>query len=254
MESSKPTSIWQGTTPQLAFIFGVIAGIAVTVLVIMVIGTPIKRTTTSASGTPTVTNTNTTADSGSQTYGDVKAVSDSDYIRGATNPKVTLVEYSDYECPYCKSFQPTLQRIMQDYSNDVAWVYRQFPLSFHANAQKESEAGLCVGKLGGNDAFWKFSDTIFERTTSNGYGFSLDNLGPLAKEVGVDQAKFQSCLDGGDMTSQVAADTADGTGAGASGTPTTFIVDQNGKTLSVIPGALPYDQVKAQLDQALASI
>lgn len=254
MESSKQ-SLFQGASPQLTFIFGIIGGIALTSLVVLAVtyfdlGSGSKKTsnnTTTTNTTPTPTDTTTT-------YGDVKAVSDEDYVRGSENPKVTLIEYSDYECPFCKSFHPTMERIMDEYGDDVAWVYRHFPLSFHANAPKQAEAALCVGKLGGADKYWTFTDTLFERTTSNGYGFALTDLGPLAKEIGVDQEDFQSCLDGGEMAARVAAETADGTGAGASGTPTTFVVGEDGKTLATFPGALPYEQVKTQLDAVLAAL
>lgn len=173
-----------------------------------------------------------------------------DRIRGNKNAKVALIEYSDMECPFCKRFHPTMQQVMAEYKDQVKWVYRDYPLNFHQNAQKEAEAGWCIFELGGNDAFWKFVDTLFERTTSNGTGFALDKLGPLAKEVGVDQAKFQSCLDTGKYTKKVQEQMATGTAEGVQGTPGTIILTENGDT-QLINGALPYDQVKPMIDTAL---
>jgi len=177
-------------------------------------------------------------------------VTDKDYYRGNKNAKVVLVEYSDLECPFCKSFHPTMQQVIEEYGDKVKWVYRHFPLSFHVNAQKEAEAAECAGKLGGNDAFWKYIDAIFERTTSNGTGFALNQLIPLAKELGLNESSFKQCLDSGEMTQKVTDQMAKGSEEGVTGTPGTIVVDGKGEA-QLIPGALPYDQVKTYIDSAL---
>ena len=182
--------------------------------------------------------------------GKIKPVTDKDHIRGNKNARLSLVEYSDLECPFCKRFHPTMQDLMKTYGDKIRWVYRHFPLSFHANAQKESEATECVGELGGNDAFWNYVDKMLEKTTSNGTGFALDQLGPLAAEVGVSQSAFQSCLDSGRYTKLVQDYIADGTAGGVSGTPSTFFIDANGKS-QIIVGAQPIDAFKTAIDAAL---
>ncbi len=182
--------------------------------------------------------------------GKIKPVTDSDHIRGNKNAKLTLVEYSDFECPFCKSFHPTTQEILKTYGDKVRLVYRHFPLPFHQNAQKEAEASECVAELGGNDAFWNFVDKIFEKTTSNGTGFALDKLGPLAAELGLDQAKFQSCLDSGKYTKLVQDEQADGTTGGVNGTPSTFIVTSKGNNQMIV-GAQPIAAFKTAIDAAL---
>lgn len=173
-----------------------------------------------------------------------------DHVRGNRNAKVLLIEYSDFECPYCKTFHPTLQQAVNAYGDNVAWVYRHFPLGFHANAQKEAEAAECVAELGGNEKFWEFSDKLFERTTSNGTGFALDKLAPLAAEIGVDTTAFQTCLDSGKYTEKVKKHMAEGTAAGVTGTPGTFVVKADGSS-TLIPGALPLEMVKQAIDKAL---
>ena len=178
------------------------------------------------------------------TFADVK-IKDSDYVRGTKGAPVSIVSYSDLECPYCQRFHPSLLQAISEYQGKVAVVLRHFPLSFHQNAQKEAEGAECVGKLGGADKYWKYIDTIFERTTANGTGFALANLPKLAKELGVNEAKFKSCLDGGEMQAKVQADQAEGSGYGVQGTPTTFV---NG---TAVEGAAPYEQLKAAIDQAL---
>ncbi len=182
--------------------------------------------------------------------GKIKEITDKDHIRGNKNAKITLVEYSDYECPFCKSFHPTMQSLMKTYGDKIRWVYRDFPLSFHQNAEKEAEASECIAEIGGDDAFWKYTDAIFERTTSNGTGFALDKLGPLAAELGVNQTAFQQCLDSGKYAQHVKDQIADGTTGGVSGTPSTFVIDAKGETKLVV-GAQPIDAFKTVIDQAL---
>jgi len=178
-------------------------------------------------------------------------ITDQDHVRGdLSKAKLVLVEYSDYECPFCKDFQPTIKKVASSYGTDVAWIYRHFPLSFHQNAQKEAEAAECVASLGGNNAFWKFTDAIYERTTSNGTGFALGKLGPLAKEVGVDQAKFQKCLDAGTYAKKVQDEQAGGSAAGIDGTPGTIAITRDGKT-QTISGAQSEAAVKATIDSLL---
>jgi protein-disulfide isomerase len=179
-----------------------------------------------------------------------KTISASDHIRGNKNAKVTLIAYSDYECPFCKNFEPTLKQLLDTYGDKIRLVLRHYPLPFHANAQKEAEASECAAQLGGNDAFWKYSDAIFERTTS-GEGFPLDNLGPLAAELGMNQQQFQSCLDSGKYEKLVKGSIAEGQGAGVQGTPSTFIIDARGNNELVV-GAQPIEAFKTAVDKALA--
>ncbi|MBI4599347.1 DsbA family protein [Candidatus Uhrbacteria bacterium] len=191
------------------------------------------------------------APSAAQPAGKVKPVSKEDHVRGDGKAPVTLIEYSDLECPFCKRFHPTVLQLMKEYQGKVKWVYRHFPLSFHANAQKEAEATECAAVVGGNDAFWKYTDAIYERTTSNGTGFALDKLVPLAKEMGIDEGKFKECLDSGKMAQRVQNDFNEGQAAGVDGTPGTILLAKDG-TSAIVPGAVPYETLKSQVDQMLA--
>lgn len=182
--------------------------------------------------------------------GAVPPVTKADHIRGNKNAQLTWIEYSDFECPFCKRFHPTMLQMTKEYGDKIKWVYRHFPLSFHQNAAKEAEATECANELGGNDAFWKYTDAILERTTSNGTGFALDALVPLAKELGLNESKFRSCLDSGKYTAHVQQDLNGGQGAGINGTPGSFFIGKDGKA-QLISGALPYEQIKAAIEAQL---
>jgi len=177
-----------------------------------------------------------------------------DHIRGdIRKATVAVVEYSDFECPFCQRHHPTMKQVTDTYKDTVVWVYRHFPLSFHANAQKEAEATECANELGGNDAFWKYTDAIFERTTAGGTGFPLANLAPLAKELGLDEAKFKTCLDSGKFAQHVKDDMSGGSAAGVSGTPGTIVVNLKTDENRIISGAVPFASFKAAIDALLGS-
>lgn len=171
-----------------------------------------------------------------------------DHWQGDTNARFVMVEYSDLECPFCKQFHPTITQAFTDYAGKVAHVYRHFPLSFHQNAQKEAEAAECANELGGADTFWKYQDEIFSRTTSNGLGFSLDNLGPLAAELGMNQTTFQQCLDTNKYEQKVKDQLNEGSTSGVQATPTTVVYDMKTGKTHLVEGALPAEQFKTEVD------
>lgn len=260
MENGK-RSFFDGMPSKAAFFFGCVTGVAT--ISILSLGfvlssggvTLAKENTSSDSGAlkaaaadtaPTAAAVNTRPPSG-----EVPVVTDADHVRGDENAPLTFIEYSDIECPFCKRFHPTMLQMMDEYEGKVKWVYRHFPLSFHANALKEAEATECANELGGNEAFWKYLDALFERTKSNGTGFALDDLVPLAKELGLDEAKFKECLDSGKYEGHVQTDLADGSSAGVSGTPGSFLVDADGNA-QLVSGALPFSSIQTLIDTALA--
>ena len=183
----------------------------------------------------------------------VKAISSADHIRGNPNAKVKVIEFSDPECPFCKRFHDTMNKIIGEYgkSGQVAWVYRHFPLdAIHSKARKESEALECANEQGGSAKFWAYLDRLFEVTPSND-GLDLAELPKIAEYAGLDKIKFNECLTSGKYAKRVADDLADGVKSGAQGTPYSVVIATNGKKF-VINGALPYANVKAVIDQALA--
>lgn len=180
----------------------------------------------------------------------VPAITDSDHIRGNRDAEVYLIEYSDLECPFCKRFHPTAQQVVDEYKGKVAWVYRHFPLDqLHSKADKEAEAVECANELAGNDGFWKLTDKIFEVTTSNNT-LNLDDLPKLAGQVGLNQSSFKTCLDSGKYKDHVEEDYQGGLSAGITGTPGNLILNKKGEAW-LIPGALPFESVKATIEEAL---
>ena len=181
----------------------------------------------------------------------MKPITNEDHIRGNPDAKVTIVEYSDFECPFCKAFHPTLQQAMQEYGNDIAWVYRQFPLDqLHSKARKEAIASECAAELGGNDAFWKFTDRFFELTPSNDKTDIGSVLPRIAKEIGLDTAKFASCLASTKYDAHIEDNVQNATVTGGNGTPWSIVVTQSGKKYP-LSGAQPYEAVKQLIDLAL---
>ncbi len=182
---------------------------------------------------------------GAETIGDFRPVTGDDHVRGAQNAKVTIVEYSDLECPFCKTFHPTLQKIVNEYPDDVRWVYRHFPLDvLHSKARKEAEATECAGEQG---KFWELADKIFAVTPANN-GLNLDDLPKLAREAGVTNiAQFTACLDSGKYAQRVEEDVKDAAVAGGRGTPYSVLIGPDGQK-QPLSGAQPYESVKAAVD------
>lgn len=184
---------------------------------------------------------------------DIAPVTALDHIQGSPDAKIVIVEYSDTECPFCKTFHGVLKQVFDTYNpkvtasttasgsaaanasssasapstnnaSKVAWVYRHYPIAeLHSKAPKEAEATECVAELGGNAIFWKYLNTIFTNTPSNN---ELDpaKLSIFADDVGVDKKAFDACLSSGKYAAKIAESVKAGQRAGASATPYTVIL------------------------------
>ena len=186
----------------------------------------------------------------------VKPVTAEDHILGDRNAPVKIIEFSDFECPYCKRFHATLKQLMDDpgESGKVAWVYRHFPIDeLHPKARKEAQAAECANELGGNDAFWAYADRLFEITPSNN-GLDLSLLPKIAQDVGLDRPRFEMCLAGdargGKYAAHIEANVDDASTSGGSGTPYTVVITQDQQFLP-ISGAQSYDVLKSVVEAAL---
>ena len=181
-----------------------------------------------------------------------------DHFRGNEKAQVVMIEYSDYECPYCNKFHPTMVELMKKYQEEIVWVYRHYPLSFHPNAQPLAEASECVATYGSNEAFWKFSDSVYEKMADGSiYGSNPENkkvsqetILALASQAGANSNQVKTCLDNGEMKQAVKDDMTGGSKAGITGTPGTIIISKKGG-FELVPGALPLEQVETMLEKHL---
>jgi len=190
----------------------------------------------------------------------LRAITSSDHILGNPKASIVIVEYTDLECPFCKSFHATMHTIMNEFGADgkVAWVVRNAPIpQLHAKAMREHEAAECVAELGGNEKYWAFIDKVFAITPSND-GLDAAQLPKIAGEIGIDAAKFQTCLNSGKHQAKIQADFNEGLAASDSlvgpnqfGTP--FSVMIVGDQKLPISGAQPLTAVRSAIQSVLAA-
>lgn len=183
----------------------------------------------------------------------VNPVTEEDHLKGNIDAKVTIVEYSDFECPFCKQFHESLELVLADYDDtEVAWVFRQFPLEqLHpVKAMAAAMASECVAELGGNDAFWKFTDGYFANTLTNNRT-DIETLIPkLVNTTGVEQSAFTACFEANRHQEAINADIENAIATGGRGTPWSVVIGPDGKTYP-INGALPPASIKQMIDQLL---
>ncbi|MBT4651269.1 thioredoxin domain-containing protein [Candidatus Woesearchaeota archaeon] len=167
---------------------------------------------------------------------------DDDAVKGNLNAPVTIIEFSDFECPFCgKYVETTYPEIVKNYidTGNVNYVFRDFPLDFHPDAQKAAEAAECAGE---QEKYWEMHDLLF----ANQELLSVNDLKQYALDLSLDSEEFNSCLDSGEMAEEVQKDLQDGQAYGVTGTPAFFI---NGKLIS---GAQPYEAFEQEIEAALA--
>jgi protein-disulfide isomerase/Spy/CpxP family protein refolding chaperone len=160
--------------------------------------------------------------------------------KGPANAPVTIVEFSDFECPFCVRAEPTVKQVLDTYGEKVRLVFKDFPLPNHTRAPKASEAAHCAGDQG---KFWEMHEKLF----AAGDKIDVPDLKAHAREVGLDGAKFDACLDSGEKAKLVQANRKAGEEAGVTGTPAFFV---NGRLIS---GAQPFEEFKKIIDKELAS-
>ena len=230
------------------FFLGLAVGVAVfsTLGFFVLLGDRIFGDSTgSVKGTNAVVNNNAAIPSAQQPpanegdFSKISPVTKDDYIRGNVNAPITLIEYSDFECPFCTRLLPTLDQLLDEYEGKVRLVYRHFPLnSIHPNAQKAAEASECAGEQG---KFWEMHDLLF----ANQQALSVANLKTYAGQLRLNQNQFDSCLDTGKYAAKVNAQAQEAQAAGITGTPGTFVNDQ------LVKGAFPYSTFQQIVESLL---
>ena len=177
---------------------------------------------------------------------DIRPVGADEHIMGENDAILTIVEFSDFECPFCRQFHPTMERVVKDSAGKVRWVYRHFPLSRHKEAFPAAIASECASVLGGNESFWNFSKALFDNQNSLGQEFYLT----VAQNLNISLDDFKSCLESEEARLAVEEDLAEVTKAGAGGTPFSVILTAGGEQIP-FSGVLPYETLKNVVDGVL---
>jgi protein-disulfide isomerase len=160
---------------------------------------------------------------------------------GAKNPKITIVEFVDFGCPYTKEVAPIVRAIAKQHEDDVKLVVRHFPIEeIHPGAMLAAEAAGCAGEQG---KFWEYYDAVLGMKTA----LSAEAISAVATSLALDEAQFQRCIDSGYYTNQVKNDLSDGAGAAVSGTPTFFFNGQK------VEGSIPFSVFNAIINAMLQS-
>ena len=174
----------------------------------------------------------------------VQPISDDDHVLGDRNARVSIVEFSDIQCPFCRRLHPTLEQVVAQYDGDVNWVYRHFPLdSIHPQANPAAQASECAAEQG---KFWEFIDEAFERQTQ----LSAATYSSIAGSLGLDAQAFESCVASGKYNSKVRDHGSQAIAAQGRGTPYAVVVGPNGETIP-FSGAVPVSQVQSIVDSLL---
>lgn len=185
---------------------------------------------------------------GSNEGGIIKVSEDDDAFLGPKNANVVAIEFSDFQCPFCRKFwKDSFLQLKKEFidTRKIKFVYRDFPLAFHSMAMPAAQAAECAKE---QNKFWQFHDKIFGEQDKKGDGtiqFTVDDIKKWAAEIGIDSGKFNACLDSGKYKEEVQKDYNDGVSYNVSGTPTLFI---NGKA---VVGAQPYEVFKSEIERAL---
>ncbi|HMS91535.1 MAG TPA: thioredoxin domain-containing protein, partial [Candidatus Absconditabacterales bacterium] len=205
-------------------------------------------------GTPTQGDTSSTDDTPTAVQGDTAkfaAILKDGYVKGNKNARITIIEYSDMLCPFCKRHYnaQTIENLIKKYPNDVNMVFRQMPLpQLHPTAPLGAQGAVCVGKLAGADKYYTYIDKAFQIEE-----FTEANVTELAVGLGVNKASFATCLTSSETIATVNAQVQEGQGFGINGTPGNLVVDNQKGTSTLIAGAYPTETFEAEITKILAN-
>lgn len=175
-----------------------------------------------------------------------------DHIYGDPKAPVSMIEYSDFECPYCQAFHATPKQIVDQSGGRVNWVYRHFPLPFHnPTAQKKAEASECVRELGGNDGFWAFTDALYAAGPAQDKSAVMKDMLAVVATIGLDQKAFGDCVTSEKYAARVTEDLQEGSQIGINGTPGTVLLNNQNGAVRLVSGAVPADSLAASIQQLL---
>ncbi len=247
LSSQKPENMFDAMPPKFAFWAGIVTATAVIAIIgfalmlyLLLSGAEIGSGDAAAPTAKAAANTNAAAAPAADT---VSGSVDMDKVRNIQGKgDLTLIEFSDLDCPFCKQFNPTVKQIVKDYDGKVGVAFMHFPLSIHPGAQGAAIAAECAAE---QNKFWEFVDNHF---TAAGTNLTADEHIANGEKIGLNKDKFADCVNSKKTETTVDEDAALAQSLGATGTPFSVIVDKKGTIVGSINGALPAAQVKAKLD------
>ncbi|TSC93822.1 MAG: DSBA oxidoreductase family protein [Candidatus Berkelbacteria bacterium Athens1014_28] len=178
---------------------------------------------------------------------EILAVKSNDNIKGSEKAPITIVNYSDYQCPYCVDYDKTLNQVLAAYPNEVKWVYRHFPLPSHPAAK---EAAVAAEAAGAQSKYWEFHDKLVANSKPDGQGLSKEELIKYATELGLNIDLFNQNRTNQKLIDRVEVDIVDGSNLKIKGTPASYLIDKDGN-IEQLEGALSFNQLKAKIDALL---
>lgn len=239
-QAPRPSQGFFDGNPKMLFVFGLVSGIALTLVLNNFAGVAIAAPGAVGNNDKVAVTKPTVNTDTNQPAGQLAAATNEDHVRGdLKKAEVVVIEYSDFECPFCSRHHPTMVQLAEEYGDKIAWVYRHFPLSFHPEAEPAALASECAAEQG---KFWEYADELFANQDS----LAADYYGTLAKQLGLNEKKFNDCVSSKKYQAVIDSQAAGGAAAGVNGTPATFI---NGQLVS---GAVPYATLKGIVDAELA--
>jgi len=240
---NKATSWLENFSPKNAFILGLIGAILLmcTIGFFVLLFNFVKNGSLNDVAQNQAAPVNNQADlpSPSDLSANLLPITDRDHLRGNKKAAVYLIEFSDFQCPYCEMVDPTLKQLVEDYNGQVAWVYKHLPLdSLHSLARQAAEASECASEQG---KFWEYADELY----ANQSKISPDYFGQLARSLNLDASQFDNCLESGKYADVVKQNETEAQSVGVTGTPGIYVND------ILIKGAVPYDSFKQVIDSLL---
>lgn len=221
------------------FAMGLVSGIAVIAVIGMIVFGTLYFSNRSADVGGNVAGEGTQQEEPDNQAPEVNlSIADNDYVLGNRDAKVKIFEFSDFQCPYCVRFHEVMHQIVDEYPNDVAWIFKQFPIQSHPLGMPGAMATECAGDQG---KFWEMSDMIF----SNQQALAAESFAIFAGDLGLDVDTFNQCMSDNPHAEKIANDYQTGISSGVRGTPSSFV---NG---NIVPGAFPYESMKQMIDELL---
>jgi protein-disulfide isomerase len=186
---------------------------------------------------------------GTTASANVPAPSASDHIIGSPSAPIVLVEYSDFQCPYCQMIYSSIKQLVSQSNGQVAWVMREFPLyQIHPQAMPAANAAECIAAQLGSTGFWEYADAVFNNQSSLSASYSAS----LAKQFGANMTTYNTCITNSTYLNNIQTETADAEASGGNGTPFTVVINTKTGKQYPISGAVPLAQIQAVIAQAQA--